>query len=393
MKAALLIVVASLGLLHAPVALAQSANRSPYVIADVIVIHSKILNEDRKLFIYNPDDVGGNVLPAYPVLYLLEENDMPMVAGMVKYLSSYNEQLPAMLVVGIDSGGQRIRDLTPTHSLYDNLGRLDSSADSWLRSSGGGEKFLQFVREEVMPYIQRHYKTAPFKILAGHSVGGLSAIYTQAAHPDLFNAYIAVSPSLWWGKGSMLPLVKTSLGVPRDTKTFLYLADSPESGPFQTYIKDYLSLLKSKKPAGLTYSHRFYPDETHGSVAAKAYYDGLRFLFPQWNIAETDSSAALIRRHYQQMSERLGYTVEPPFGLVRDWGGSFLRAGKIDDAMEVFRVNVRNFPDSSHAHADLGNTYRTKGDKPNAIASYQKALALNPTDAEIEDKLAELRKQ
>jgi predicted alpha/beta superfamily hydrolase len=227
-------VVVVLTLLSSSPAHAQDQGHSPYVVADVIVIHSKILNEDRKISVYNPDDVGGNVLPAYPVLYLLEENDMPMVSGTIKYLSSYNEQLPAMLVVGIDGGNDRIRDQTPTHALYDNMGKLDTSADSWLKSSGGGDEFLQFVREEVMPYIERHYHTAPFKILEGHSVGGLMSLYTLVAHPDMFNAYIAVSPSLWWDRGAMLPLARSKLNVPNGEKIFLYVADCPEAGPFHS---------------------------------------------------------------------------------------------------------------------------------------------------------------
>jgi len=369
---------------------AQNQGRSPYVVADVIVIHSKILNEDRKIFVYNPDDVGGNVLPAYPVLYLIEENDMPMVTGTVKYLSSYNEQIPAMLVVGIDGGNDRIRDLTPTHALYDNMGKLDTSSDSWLKSSGGGDKFLQFVREEVMPYVEQHYRTAPFKILAGHSVGGLTSLYALVAHPDMFNAYIAVSPSLWWDRGAMLSLARSKLNIPNGEKTFLYVADCPEVGPFHTYMSGFLSLLKEKRPAGLSYSHRFYVTETHGSIAAKAYYDGLRFLYPDWNITETDSSANLIRQHYQRLSDRLGYLTQPPLGMVSDWGNGFLRKGKIDDAIAMFRLNTDNFPKSTDVYLDLGNALVAKGDKAGAKESYQKAQELSPDNPDIGPKLKAL---
>jgi hypothetical protein len=97
MKSSFILFAALLWSLNGTAARAENSKPSAYVVADVFVIHSKILDEDRRLFVYNPDSVGGNVLPAYPVLYLLEENDMPMIAGMVKYLSSYNEQLPAML--------------------------------------------------------------------------------------------------------------------------------------------------------------------------------------------------------------------------------------------------------------------------------------------------------
>lgn len=283
-----------LSLLGGTGALAQDHQPSPYVVADVFVIHSKVLGEDRKIFIYNPDNVGGNLLPAYPVLYLLEENDMPMVAGMVKYLSSYNEQLPAMLVVGMDGAGQRIRDLTPTHSLYDNMGKQDSDPQSWLQPSGGGDKFLRFVREEVMPFVEQRYRTAPFKILAGHSVGGLAAIHALATQPDLFDAYLAVSPSLWWDKGAYLDQTLERLPASPSGKEFLFVADSPEAGPFPIYMKRFLKVLDAGRARGFPWAHAYYPNETHGSIAAKAYYDGLRFLYPQWSVEDAEPTAESI---------------------------------------------------------------------------------------------------
>ena len=355
--------------------------------AETFVIHSNVLGEDRRLVIYNPDSVGGNLLPAYPVLYLLDENDMSMVAGMVKYLSAYNEQLPAMLVVGIDGGDQRMRDLTPTHSLYDNMGKLDPDPNGWLQPSGGGDKFLRFVREEVMPFVEKKYRTAPFRIFAGHSVGGLTAVHALTAHPDMFNAYLAVAPSLWWDKGGFVRSAAKHLPTGADKK-FLFLADSPEGGSFTVDIKSFLRALAAHKATGFHWTRAYYPNETHGSIAAKAYYDGLHYLYPQWNPPEENRTAASISRHYATMSSRLGYDVQPPLGLVGDWTDQFLRKGMIADAIEMARINVRNFSTNAWAHASLGDAYHARGDNPAAIASYKKAVELAPDDKQIKNKLA-----
>ena len=380
-----LFLAALLSPMVASAAPAQEAQPYPSS-AETFVIHSNILGEDRRLVIYNPDNVGGNVLPFYPVLYLLDENDMSMVTGMVKYLSAYNEQLPAMLVVGIDGGDQRMRDLTPTHSLYDNMGKLDPDPNGWLQPSGGGEKFLRFVREEAIPFVEKRYRTAPFRIFAGHSVGGLTAVHALTAHPDMFNAYLAVAPSLWWDKGGFVRSAVTHLPTGADKK-FLFLADSPEGGPFPVYIKSFLGALAAHKAQAFYWTHAYYPNETHGSIAAKAYYDGLRFLYPQWNAPEQGRTAASIRRHYAAMSSRLGYDVQPPFDLVTDWASAFVRKGRMDDAVETAGINVRNFPANAWAYAGLGDVYRAKGDKASAIANYRKAIELAPDDKQMKDKL------
>jgi enterochelin esterase-like enzyme len=188
------IIVSLLLLTLASAVVAQDQPLQPFVIAEIAMIHSKILGEDRSLFIYNPDKNGANLLPSYPVLYTLDENDMTLVTGLVKYLSAYNEQMSPMIVVGIDGGAARIRDLTPTHSLLDNLGHLDSSPDSWLKDSGGSERFTQFIREEVVPYVEQHYKAGPFRILAGHSVGGLEVIDCLLAHPEMLQLNVRNFP-------------------------------------------------------------------------------------------------------------------------------------------------------------------------------------------------------
>ena len=373
-------------------ATAQDLGHSPYVIADVVTIHSKVLNEDRKLSIFNPDTVGGNVTPTYPVMYLLEENDMAMVTGTIKYLSSYNEQMPAMLVVGLDGGGDRIRDLTPTHALYDNHGKRVDGPDSWLASSGGGEAFLRFVREEVMPYVEQHYHAAPFRILAGHSVGGLTALHALNAHPDMFNAYLAVSPSLWWDRGSLIATTRSTLSLPPGRKEFLFLADSPEGRDFTRYVDGYLKVLKTKRPRGLTYSHAFYPGETHGSIAAKAYYDGLRFLYPDWEASDAQDSAKHLRSHYRAMSLRLGYDVQPGQGKISDWGAGFLRAGKADDAIAMYKWNVENFPATASVYGELGDAYARAGDQSSAAGAYSRALSLSPSDPDLTARLAKVQK-
>ena len=88
------------------------------------------------------------------------------------------------------------------------------------------------------------------------------------------------------------------------------------------------------------------------------------------------------------MSARLGYDVQPPFGLVSDWGDDLLRRKRFDDAIAVYRINTVNFPTSAVAHGQLGDAWLRKGDRASAMASYRRAVELAPDDAELKAKLA-----
>jgi predicted alpha/beta superfamily hydrolase len=101
--------------------------------------------------------------------------------------------MPPIIVVGIISKDRR-KDLTPTKSTIDYEGKVDTVYST----SGGNEHFFQFMKTELIPYIEKNYKVEPYKIFAGHSLGGITTINCMLTHSDMFNAYIAISPSLWW---------------------------------------------------------------------------------------------------------------------------------------------------------------------------------------------------
>jgi predicted alpha/beta superfamily hydrolase len=121
------------------------------------------------------------------------ENHFELLAQYADYLSRPDVlAIPKTIIVGIPNT-QRRRDLTPTVSITDYSGTPDTS--NLMKPSGGNEIFLKFINTELIPAIDKSHKTKPYKILAGHSFGGLSSINCMLTYPDMFDAYIAVSPS------------------------------------------------------------------------------------------------------------------------------------------------------------------------------------------------------
>lgn len=140
-------------------------------------INSKILNEKRSLLIYVPKSFNNELFTKrkYPVLYLLDgEAHFVSVVGLIDQLSQLNADMacPEMIVVGIINTF-RTRDLSPSNVIENK--NMDSLT---LKSTGGGENFTQFIEKELIPYINSQYPTSPYKMLVGHSLGGLLTLNT-----------------------------------------------------------------------------------------------------------------------------------------------------------------------------------------------------------------------
>jgi predicted alpha/beta superfamily hydrolase len=163
-----------------------------------IVLESKILNEEREIWISLPDSYNNSRYPnrKFPVMYLLDpEFHLVSMIGIHNALTGdIYANMPDMIIVGIGNI-DRSRDFTPTNSSYEYAGK------KYYITSGGAVLFTSFLTKELIPYINGHYRTMDYKILNGHSFGGLYTVNLLLEEPHTFNAYMAHDPSLWWDNG------------------------------------------------------------------------------------------------------------------------------------------------------------------------------------------------
>ncbi|MCC9016568.1 alpha/beta hydrolase-fold protein [Flavobacterium lipolyticum] len=403
----------SLFVLSTSLAFAQNKNRIE--IGTIDSISSKILNENRKIWIHLPKSARNTGLAKqkYPVVYLLDaEGHFSSVVGIIEEMSEVNgnTNCPEMIIVGI-TNTNRNRDLTPTHSEVDPPFVPQSLSDQ----SGGGEKFVEFLQKELIPYIDGKYPTAPFKTLIGHSFGGLTALNILANHTDLFHSYIAIDPSLWWDRQKFLADTKKKLANKNLSKVSLFMAaantmdegmniekvrkDTTLLTKHIRSILDFNDFLENNKKSNLNYEYQYYSDDNHGSVPLIAIYDGLRFLFKfnQLKLSITEqfnfnkAVFTKIEKHFQNVSKHLGYTVNVPENTVNAYGYQSLGKKDMELAGYLFRLNVTNYPQSPNVYDSLGDFYEANGDKKNAIVSYEKALLLDKNFSEAKEKLGKLK--
>jgi predicted alpha/beta superfamily hydrolase len=365
----------------------ENSRDNRIVIGATDSLHSQILNETRKIWVYIPDGLQPG--EKCPVIYLLDGDwHFHSLTGMVSQLVN-NSLIPNTIVIGIPNTN-RSRDLTPTHSVK----MADGSRPDFLKTTGGGENFTKFIEQELMPYVESKYQVAPYKILIGHSFGGLFAINTLVHHPQLFNAYVSIDPSMWWDDRKLLHQTDSLLKTNKFPGRILYLSVANTMKPgmdtlkvktdtasTHEHIRSILALAKltsARSSNGLNSKWKYYDADDHGSVPFISEYDALRFIFDYYKPAGDfrDFTPETLSAHYKNVSERLGYEMLPPEGNVDNIGYFFLRGKKLDQAIVFFEMNLKNYPASASAPDSMGDLYIAKGDTVTAIEFYRKSLAI-----------------
>ena len=379
--------------------------------------YSKTLHEKRRLLVYLPGSYYDTYFykRRYPVVYLLDgDSHFYSVASMIRQMSEDGGGLlfPEMIVVAIPNT-DRNRDLTPTRDTTET--RMGSGAGN---HSGGGEKFLSFLSDDLVPHIDSLYPTTPYRVLIGHSLGGLMVVHALIHHPQLFNGYLAIDPSIWYNNALLLRQSREVLpGADlRGRSLFIAGANSLQNGLDTTTVMNDSSSIFSKHMRAifqirntlttttgrnhLAFGWKYYPEYNHNSVPLVAEYDGLRSIFDFYRLDfphETFEDPGfkgdtLLSNHYAAISRRIGYTVSPPEIFVNNIAYNLMQHHQLDRAWYYFNMNIQNYPSSFNVYDSMGDLYLAKGDKTKAMESFAKSLSLRE-NPETRQKLEKLKKE
>ena len=331
------------------------------VLGKTIEFNSKILNEKREILIYTP--VGyeeSNIW--FPTLYITDGAENFFIATAIVNFLSRSGQIPRMIVVGIPNVN-RNRDLSP-------------SIIQGTPNQGGGNNFLNFFQKELIPYVDEKYKTTNYRILFGHSLGGVFVTYTMISKPELFNAFIAASPFLAYDNGYVINEAESKLADLSNFERQLFITLGNEPAYHESLDK-FTSLLEDNIKT-LRWDYQIFSDETHGSIPVISILKGLRYIYSDFQLLMETATKGLeaILEHYSIVKSKYDYMIDISEATFNIIGYRLLQNGEIDKAIEVFEHNVKLYPESANVYDSLAEALEQIGRTKEAVENYETAVKI-----------------
>jgi predicted alpha/beta superfamily hydrolase len=286
---------ATLGLLWVALAFAAlpAFGQEPLTLynSQVRRLHSNLVGIDYKLYVTLPR--GYESQPdSYPVAVILDPDYLFDAVHHAAWVLGDHDELRPMILVGVAYPGgieagrgtayrlNRTRDYTPTHVADGGYG------SEFQKVSGGADRFLDFMTEELLPFLETNYRVKrDDRTLIGLSYGGLLATYSLLTRPGLFQRFVIVSPSLWYDQHLMSRIEArvAQSGAPIRGRAFFAVGGQETTATIgYEMVKDlesFVGSLESRHHRNLQVKRWVAPDETHHTVFAGAVMRGLQWIF------------------------------------------------------------------------------------------------------------------
>ena len=272
----------------------QDGHGRPYALlgSEVWDVPDPVSGRDYQVFVSLPPSYAKEPRRAYPVLYVTDADyAFPVVRQIARRLNVEGPRVRDFILVGLsyatgdDPVQSRRRDYTPTAA-----GPSDAPAGT---VHGEGAAYQAYLRDHVLPFVARRYRTDPRqRLFLGHSYGALLGAQILFTEPGLFSGYILGSPSLWYDKRHMFAVEKSYAASHRDlaAKVYVYTGEyeaaraaDPRFNKTTDMVGDSHALvetLKRRGYPGLQIRADVLNDEDHVSVAPRGFTKGLTYLLP-----------------------------------------------------------------------------------------------------------------
>ncbi|MBN1184803.1 MAG: chitobiase/beta-hexosaminidase C-terminal domain-containing protein [Bacteroidales bacterium] len=237
-------------------------------------IFSNVLNEKRQIKILVPEENESCCDTKYDVVYIIDGETHFEDFSFLYSFARHEKLVPPLLLVSIPNiyinrRNMRDRDFLPEKTIDNKI-------------AGGADNFIAFLKNELIPYIDKNMPASGNNSLFGHSLGGLFVMYVLLKDPAMFSNYYCSDPAFPWNNNRILTMTTEVFKNTAELNNTLWI-----TGTEATYrnvgIGKMDSILKELTPEGLLHKVSVYPDETHMSVRLKGIYDGLKYSYNGYN--------------------------------------------------------------------------------------------------------------
>lgn len=255
-------------------------------------INSVIVNQEYELHILLPGGYNGSS-KKYPVVYLMDSQwDFPLVKSIYgqQYFDGF---IPEMIIAGVTWGGVksnadslRARDYTPTN-------------EKQMIQSGGADKFLLFMKNELFPFMETNYKVdSNNRTLMGCSLGGLITLYTLFTQPDMFSGYAAASPATGWDKEVLYEYEKkfAEKKLTKPVKVYITEGDVERERPG---FEKFAAAMISRKYENVKLVSKILENTGHSGTKGETYSRGLQYIFERPKLKPGDALLNKYAGNYQ----------------------------------------------------------------------------------------------
>jgi len=339
--------------------------------ASRVSIDSKVLGENRNFLINLPESYDSSN-KSYPVVYLLDGERHFNHAIVATQILQKQERVPELIIVAI----------TNSHSW---------ASDKSTRQRDLGyekEKFVQYIKNEMMPYVNKNYRTTGLNTLFGHSLAGYFSTHLLATQPELFTNYIAASPVLQGEEIDFYNKILSNNNIKNHTEKSFYFTLASEDEARRKSVTDavnnFVKLLTRQTPKNLNWHYEFFDNQTHGSIYFPTFFPGMTYVFKNYQAPHfakyeqyTDFGGMQgMKAHYKKREKIYGTDKNIPENTLLNLASMLLKEGKTQDALQLYSRLTHDFPQSARSFSGLGQVYSSLKHYKKSIAAHQTAVKL-----------------
>lgn len=356
---------------------------SPVSIGTYRTLHSQILNEDRTLLINLPKGYDETTIH-YPVLFILYGGQVRgYFAESVHIVDRLYEAglIPPLLIVGVKNV-DRYRDNLPVN-------RDGEKA--------GAENFLKFFTDELIPFVDKSYRTRDFRLLLGPQAGASFGLYTLMQHPGLFRVNIITNP--FWNRSVreyLLTKADDFFNGEGSLKSFLFITcnTSNDNEATMEYLSRLTGIVEAGKKSDFTMiSNSLGENQADDGIPSPGLKEGLKAYFKKYKFPEGTEIDGLedLKGYYQALSQDYGYEIDiPEFTLIRQ-GGKLEEIGRFEEARMMYEYVVERYPHDLNSYYRLAELHQRLRNYDQSIKYYEQFLKRRPEPL-FERRLSFLRR-